>query len=140
MEQDSAFEWPPLESNGEVFTDYLKSIGVPEEWIVNEVFGLDEDCLGFVPKPVLAVIATFENVKKGEEEKKDGVHAEVNYYMKQTKKLDMACGVIACIHSVLNNLDKIKIADGSVLHKYYSTVKEQSPQDRALTLENMKEF
>ena len=97
--------------------------------------------MSFVPKPVIAVIATFENLKKAEEKKDAEIsHAEVEYYMKQTQKLDYACGVIACIHSVLNNLDKVNIADGSVLHRFYQTVKGQSPLDRALTLENMKDF
>ena len=60
--------------------------------------------------------------------------------MKQTQKLDYACGVIACIHSVLNNLDKVNLAEGSVLHRFYQVVKDLAPQDRAFTLENMKEF
>lgn len=141
MENDPNFEWPPLESNPEVFTDYLHTVGMPKDWQVSEVFGLDEDCLGFVPKPTVAVIVTFENLNKGDEEKKDGEHAEkIHYFMKQTPKLDYACGVIACIHSVLNNLDKITLAEGSVLHKFYQMVKEQTPLDRALTLENMKDF
>lgn len=66
-DQPAAFNWPPLESNPDVFTEYLHKLGVPNDWVVGEVFGLDEDCLQFVPKPVVAVIATFENLKKGEE-------------------------------------------------------------------------
>ena len=65
MEQEGAFEWPPLESNPEVFTDYMHGVGMSKDWQVSEIFGLDEDCLSFVPKPVVSVIATFENLKKG---------------------------------------------------------------------------
>ena len=65
MEQEAAFEWPPLESNPEVFTDYMHKVGMSKDWQVSEIFGLDEDCLSFVPKPVVSVIATFENLKKG---------------------------------------------------------------------------
>jgi ubiquitin carboxyl-terminal hydrolase L3 len=120
MEQPVEFNWPPLESNPEVFTEYLHNIGVPADWVVGEVFGLDEDCLSFVPRPVIAVIATFENLKKGEEAKGDA--AETHYYMRQTHKLDNACGVIACIHSVLNNLDKVALAEGSVLQRFHTAV------------------
>lgn len=130
MEQEVDFKWPPLESNPEVFTEYLRNVGLPEDWFISEVFGLDEDCLSFVPKPVIAVIATFENLKKDQHEKEDKPAAdvaEVPYYMKQTSKLDYACGVIACIHSVLNNLDKVQVSDGSVLDRFYQVVRELSP-------------
>ena len=140
MEQPTEFNWPPLESNPEVFTEYLHNIGVPADWVVGEVFGLDEDCLAFVPKPVIAVIATFENLKKGEESKSDAAPAEIHYYMRQTHKLDNACGVIACIHSVLNNLDKVSLADGSVLHRFHQSVKDLSPEERAKSLEDNTEF
>ena len=108
MESESNFNWPPLESNPEVFTDYLHGIGVPQDWIINQCFGLDDDCLSFVPKPTIAVIATFETLKKGATDRGD-LNNQVDYYMKQTKKLDCACGIIACLHSVLNNLDKVAV-------------------------------
>ncbi|CDW88284.1 ubiquitin carboxyl-terminal hydrolase isozyme l3 [Stylonychia lemnae] len=140
MEQPVEFNWPPLESNPEVFTDYMHKIGLPEDWVVGEVFGLDEDCLSFVPKPVVAVIATFENLKKGEEAKSEHTHAETNYYMKQTHSLDNACGIIACIHSALNNLDKFTLAEGSVLQKFHTAVKDLTPEERATSLEGNSEF
>ena len=106
MESESPFEWPPLESNPEVFTTYLHSVGLPSDWIVNECFGLDEDCLAFAPKPTIAVIATFESKDSGASKQLGDTETSVPFYMKQTGKLDNACGVIACIHSVFNNLDK----------------------------------
>lgn len=66
MESESPFEWPPLESNPEIFTEYMHSVGLPQDWIVSEVFGLDDDSLSFVPKPVIAVIATFESINDEE--------------------------------------------------------------------------
>jgi ubiquitin carboxyl-terminal hydrolase L3 len=109
MEGESPFEWPPLESNPEVFTDYMHTCGLPADWIVAECFGLTEDCLSFVPKPVLAVIATFETVNDPESRQLGSADTEISYYMKQTGKLDNACGVIACLHSILNNLGAILI-------------------------------
>lgn len=139
VDQPANFNWPPLESNPEVFTEYLHNIGLPADWVVGEVFGFDDDCLGFVPKPVIAVIATFERLSKSEEAK-DVAHAEVNYYMKQTHVLDNACGVIACIHSVLNNLDKLSLTEGSVLDRYHKAVHGSTPEERAKALEGNSEF
>ena len=64
--------------------------------------------------------------------------------MKQTSVLDNACGVIACIHAILNNLgegdNKITLAEGSVLSNYLNSVRESTPEERATALENFTEF
>jgi len=44
----------------------------------------------------------------------------VNYYMKQSGTLDNACGIIACLHAALNNLDKIELNNDSILGKFYA--------------------
>ncbi len=125
MEAPVAFKWPPLESNPEVFTEYLHKLGVPEDVVVGEVFGLDEDSLSFVPRPVYAVIATFEALKKNENP--NVVDSAAQYYMHQTSNLDNACGIIASIHSVLNNLDKFQLTEGGILDRFYKSVQALSP-------------
>ena len=64
----------------------------------------------------------------------------VPFYMKQTGTLDNACGIIACIHATLNNLDKIELTADSTLAKFQHVSKEISPADRATALENDAEF
>ena len=63
--------------------------------------------------------------------------------MKQTEVLDNACGVIACIHAILNNLgegeSKIKLNEGA-LSNLLKQVKDSTPEQRATALENFKEF
>ena len=73
------FHWPPLESNPEIFETYMGSMGLPtESWGFSELFGLDEDLLGFVPQPVLAVIVNFEPVKpEAERERGEGDNSVV---------------------------------------------------------------
>ena len=100
----SEFQWPPLESNPEIFTEYLRNIGLPMTWQIGELFGFDEDCLGFAPRTTIAVIANVERLKKQDDKAKGSTDVAVDYYMKQTGKLDNACGIIACLHAVLNNL------------------------------------
>lgn len=40
------------------------------------------------------------------------------FFMWQTKPLDNACGCIACIHAVANNLENVPLEDDSALMKY----------------------
>lgn len=81
----------------------MHTVGLPQDWFIAECFGLDDDCLSFVPKPVIAVIAVFENLVKDGSHKEMGSLIPGSFFMKQTEKLDCACGIIACIHSALNN-------------------------------------
>ena len=41
----------------------MEELGMDDEWHVCEVLGLDDDCLGFVPKPCVGVIVAFERTK-----------------------------------------------------------------------------
>ena len=79
---EQTMEWPPLESNPEVFTDYMHQIGMSQDWVIQECYGFDDDMLGFLPKPVIAVIATFESLKSGEERAWGDITWSQGYYMK----------------------------------------------------------
>merc|ERR1712136_344460 len=65
-----------------------------------------------------------------------------DYYMKQTPTLDNACGVIACLHAIYNNLGpgKIQLQADSNLLTYLSPVTSQSPEARAASLEGFTAF
>ena len=120
----------------------MHKIGLPESWAVGEVFGFDEDLLAFLPQPVVGVIVNVERLKK-EEDKGLGSeenNGKVNYYMKQSGTLDNACGIIACLHAALNNLDQINLKDDSILHKFYNQMKEKTPAERCTGLENDNDF
>jgi ubiquitin carboxyl-terminal hydrolase L3 len=43
------FNWAALESNPEVFTEYMHKIGLSENLQIGEVFGFDEELLAFLP-------------------------------------------------------------------------------------------
>ena len=109
--EDDEFQWPPLESNPEIFSDYLIKMGLSKEWTIGEVFGFDEELLAFIPQPTVAVIVAFEGLKPRDENEQGSEDnlSLVKYYMKQTSRLDNACGIIACLHAVYNNLDKVSI-------------------------------
>ena len=130
MEQK--FKWPPLESSPEIFTEYMKKIGMPSDYQFNEVFGFDEEMLGFVPQPVHAVILAYERTNK-EADKENGKEDNVvDYYMKQTSELDNACGVIACLHSIYNN--EINIDPESVLGQFRTKNLDADSMQKAINL------
>jgi len=57
----------------------------------------------------------MQRLIKSEDKALGSENVNVNFYMKQTSKLDNACGLIACIHSIFNNLDLIKLEPNSTL-------------------------
>ncbi|KAK2589258.1 hypothetical protein KPH14_007818 [Odynerus spinipes] len=135
--------WVPLESNPEVMTKFLHKLGVPEKWGIIDIYGLEPDLLAVVPKPVLAVILLYpESVKtelqnKEDEETKskdngkdtpDGV-----YHMKQI--ISNACGTVALIHSVANNMDAVNLKDG-FLKSFLDESKDLSFAERGELLVN----
>ena len=60
--------------------------------------------------------------------------------MKQTKTLDNACGIIACLHAIFNNQDKVPVEADSILGKYFQDVQNMSPEERATALESNEGF
>lgn len=71
------FEWPPLESNPEIFTKYMHDVGMSKDWAIGEVFGFDEELLAFLPQPIIGVIVNMERLKK-EEDVAKGSEGDVN--------------------------------------------------------------
>ena len=135
------FEWPPLESNPEIFTSYMQEVGMSKEWGFGEVFGFDEDLLAFLPQPVLGVIANVERLKKSDDKLRGDPDTKVDFYMKQTGKLDNACGVIACLHTVYNNLAAVGGLDGeSILGQHMAATATLGPDERAAALEANTSF
>ncbi|XP_019872608.1 ubiquitin carboxyl-terminal hydrolase [Aethina tumida] len=132
----------PLESNPDVMNKFLHLLGVPEKWNIVDVYGLDEDALAWVPRPVLAVILLFPYSAKffeyAEEEtkkitEKGQVISPDVFYMKQY--ISNACGTIALIHSVANNIDKIELVDGP-FKKILETAKNLTPEERGELLKS----
>ena len=117
--------------------------GLPPNWCFGEVMGFDDELLAFVPKPVLAVIINAQYQKRAEEKVKGSKEETVHdWYMHQTGTLDNACGVIACIHAIYNNLgaDKITLEDGKVLKNFFNGSDSKSAAERCAFLEGYKEF
>jgi ubiquitin carboxyl-terminal hydrolase L3 len=101
-----------------------------------EVFGFDEELLAFLPSPVVAVIANVERLGKSEDKARGDPAVAMPFYMKQTEKLDNACGIIACLHAVYNSAAIVSdLAEGSILADHLTSVLALSPEARAAALE-----
>ncbi|CAB3384424.1 Hypothetical predicted protein [Cloeon dipterum] len=114
-------KWVPLESNPEVMNKYLDSLGVPSQWRMLDVYGLDADALAMVPRPVLALLLLFpindkyEEFSKQQDEEiksKGQTVSDKVLYIKQF--ISNSCGTVALIHSIANNTDQITLADGEL--------------------------
>jgi ubiquitin carboxyl-terminal hydrolase L3 len=111
-------------------------LGVPNKWNIVDVYGLDGDALAWVPRPVLALILLFpcseKFYKHAEQEssklKEEGqVVASDLFYMKQY--VSNACGTIALIHCVANNVEKIGLQEGP-FKKILDDAKDLTPEER----------
>ena len=135
------FDWPPLESNPDVFNDYLHQVGLAESFAVGEIYGFDEDLLAFVPQPVYGVIVALEKVEKQHNVGDDSYL--IPFYMKQAGTLDNACGIIACLHAILNvaaTSEPSIIMTNSVLHQFQALTATQTPMERCHSLEKNLDF
>ncbi|KAL2489699.1 ubiquitin C-terminal hydrolase 3 [Forsythia ovata] len=140
----SAKRWLPLEANPDVMNQFLWGLGVPpDEAECFDVYGLDEELLEMVPKPVLAVLFLYPITSQSEEEriKQDSIVKEPSggvYFMKQT--VGNACGTIGLLHAVGNITSEIKLLEGSFLDRFYKSTANMGPSERAAFLENDREM
>ncbi|CAN6461508.1 unnamed protein product [Victoria cruziana] len=140
-EGEGAKRWLPLEANPDVINQFLWGLGLPEdEAEFHDVYGLEEELLEMVPKPVIAVVFLYPLTDETEAERLleqkategEGVQDKA-FFMKQT--VGNACGTIGVLHALGNVTSEIKLTDGSYLDRFYKTTANMSPLERARFLE-----
>ncbi|ORC91857.1 putative ubiquitin carboxyl-terminal hydrolase [Trypanosoma theileri] len=140
-------KWLPLESNPEVLNNYLKGLGIKEPKVAfYDVFGLDPDLLAFVPRPVFAMMLLFPVTDKIEEAEKEALlrqKDEVKEFMEKNKfffsrqTIANACGTMAVIHALMNNIDRVgDLQEGSPLYDLRKVGMDMLPEERAKFIEN----
>ncbi|KAF8412450.1 hypothetical protein HHK36_000414 [Tetracentron sinense] len=133
--------WLPLEANPDIMNQFLWGLGLPEDDAeCYDVYGLDEELLEMVPKPVLAVLFLYPLTTQTEEEriqqeslKKLQETSDKVYFLKQT--VGNACGTIGLLHAVGNVTSDIKLLEGSYLDRFFKSTASMDPLERAAFLE-----
>lgn len=92
-----------------------------------------------LPQPIVTMILLFPSkCKVKTDESKKGDDSKI-FFLRQVHALDDACGTIAMVHSVANNVDLVGLADGP-LKTYVNQVKDKSPEERGQALADNKEI
>lgn len=134
MSISEKFNWAPLESDPSIFNEYFQKMGLPENIQFSELFTIDYKEVQPIEGEVLSVIINYERNKQQPYVRKEENFvdsAKVPFYMKQSQELDYACGLIAAVHAIGNNLDKIKLPQNSLLENFFENAKNLTPEKRA---------
>ncbi|KAE9584085.1 putative ubiquitinyl hydrolase 1 (mitochondrion) [Lupinus albus] len=122
----------------------LWGLGLPQdEAECYDVYGLDEELLEMVPKPVLAVLFLYPITTKTEEERlqqqnENKEHSSKVYFLKQT--VGNACGTIGLLHALGNITSEVKLVEDSFFDKFFKSTASLDPFQRAVFLENDREM
>eukprot|EP01062_Namystynia_karyoxenos_P016825 TRINITY_DN16201_c0_g1_i1.p2 TRINITY_DN16201_c0_g1~~TRINITY_DN16201_c0_g1_i1.p2 ORF type:complete len:260 (+),score=83.75 TRINITY_DN16201_c0_g1_i1:100-780(+) len=120
--------WLPLESNPDMLNGFLDRMGVSQAHRFHDVFGLDDELLGMIPQPCLAVCLLYPSKigkpRRTEYKDKclgDGKHPA--FYLTQHSEFGNACGTIAVVHTVANT--GVPCSDASPIKKFIDANKGQ---------------
>lgn len=135
----------PLANDPQIFSKYTENLGLD----LNTsnfylILGFDEEFHSFTPSPVYAVIFLYP---MGE---KDGfLQTRYNnplpdeqiptprpWFSLQT--VNNACGTMAALHAIMNNLDHVKLKPDSWLSNFAKETANMTPEQRAVLIHNDK--
>jgi ubiquitin carboxyl-terminal hydrolase L3 len=138
---DIVYKWPALESDPSIFNKYFHDLGLPDNIVFDELYSLDYQDVQSELKdlPILAIIATVQR-PKGRYCQEDNLipYHDIPFYMKQSRDLDNACGLIAGLHAIGNNKE-ITLKEG-ILKRFFKLTDTMNDEERATFLENYKEL
>jgi ubiquitin carboxyl-terminal hydrolase L3 len=136
-----------LESNPDVFNLWAKRAGlVTKQARFVDIYGLDEELLAMVPKPVKAVVLLFpiddegDARRKAEDEKiaREGQPGVDNTILWIKQTIGNACGTIGLIHALANS--GVTLTPTGPLQEFIFQCEDKTPLERAKLLETTPLF
>ena len=138
----------PLSNDPESLTEFAETIGIdPQSFSFNEIFSYDEDMLQMIPRPVHSIIFLFpigtsdgvlENRHSDDPSVDEKPDPTLPFFTYQT--VPNACGTIAVIHSVMNNLNHVRIIPDSWMSTFIEKSQTMTAQERADYIESNDEI
>ncbi|KAK0101503.1 hypothetical protein ONS95_006671 [Cadophora gregata] len=92
--------WAELESDPALFNYILRKYGV-QDVKVQEVFGLDEECMAYVPKPIYGMIFLFKYHEHDAENHEDSQKCPKHVWFANQTTTN-ACATVALLNIVMN--------------------------------------
>ncbi|CAL8069710.1 unnamed protein product [Calicophoron daubneyi] len=113
----------------------MHNLGIKEGWEFVDVYSLDPEMLGVIPRPVLAVLLLFPitDASKANPLGQLVVNKDI-MFIKQT--IANACGTVALLHSIVNNQDSLEFKDRSLIDELLEKLRDLQPEERGLAMEN----
>jgi len=99
-EEKIKLDWPPLESDPEIFNNYFHSIGLSNKVFFKELLSLlDYKEFLLIEGPLLGIILNYSRAENKQKPQIDKIKPPENnsYFIKQTNVLDNTCGLIAAL-------------------------------------------
>ena len=105
----------PLESNPTVFTGLARDLGLSGSLQFEDVFGLDDDSLAMLPRPVHALVLVFPTDEQYEQRRKEDAKIWTTEPSKDVvwfeQTIHNACGLYGLLHAVCNGGAKGEIRE-----------------------------
>ena len=130
--------WHALESDPEIWRIYVEKLGVDMNSLdFVEIYSLDED---YPPdESIHSFVFLYPcNGSSADSNVSTTPTEEQLWTIKQIHELDSCCCLIALLHAIGNNLDKVVLKPNSPLAEFFEKTKTMTADERALVLLNDK--
>lgn len=130
--QSYTMHFVPLESDPELFTELIHSLGASQDLSFQDVYSIDDpELLSFIPKPIHALILILPTTPAYEkrvalEDADTGVYETNDKTIWLSQTINNACGLYAILHAITNSGAKQFI--GTRLENMQQFIKLRNPR------------
>ncbi len=136
FQMSSSDSWHALESDPDLWHVYMEKLGVDASSLnFIEIYSLDED---YPPdETIYAFVFLYpDNGSLSSSNVDQPLVDDKLWTIKQIEELDSCCCLIALLHAIGNNLDKVILKPNSPLAEFFEKTKTMTADERAITLLN----